>query len=443
MIAAYHGADGTVVDVPDDLTTTVVAAHIPTTDGYRTIAGTGDASGTFRVDEVPAGEFVLQLGDRYYVTSSSDVDGGVEVFGRANAAPAATDATVTLGLTGFEPFGAGDLVQVLAPDAYNFALPFPLERGATTLAGTWTFGELFGLDTAIDAAHGDRLLVLQYPSSTGALTRALVTDGFTLTSGTATLAGALSPLPQQTLQTRILTDDLGAAGGPPPVEVPGQTAHGAATQEIQVSAMPGKLSAGNWGPFVTYAGDVRPWSFEDGGDRAFTYGVLGDGWVQYVSAEAKLAVRYRADPALVPTTLYCAARIVDSAVAFAGATVGPRISAPRDVRVGAADFLEPASGGGVTPLLSWTAPELGAASWYELQVWELSASGERTTRTRGPLLVTAGTRLRVPPGVLVPGHAYVFELKAVSVAGIDRRIHLRRRAFPLAEATAISGVYVP
>lgn len=450
MYSAYHPASGPVVEVPDDLTTMTIAAHVPTADGYRTIAGTGDALGTFRIEDVPSGEYVLQLGDRYYATSASDLDGGVKVFGRAHAANAAPDASITLQLDGFEPFSEGSSVGLLAPDIYNFAYLDPLSSGGapggTTLAGSFSFAALFFNNAAIDASLGDRLLVLELSPdqfARPALSRALQTDAFTLTSGSATLSGTLSVLPVESFETRLVQSELYPAAGEGPVLVPGLVTYFTSSIDMQVSAMPGELGNGYWGANAYYTGlSVADDPFWDG-SIALQYGTLGEGWVPFAEIHARHAIRYRVLPAVTSTTLYLGTKLVDSTAALHGRDVRPKVSGPRAVRIGEMDFLEGGAGGETTPLVSWSAPELGKASWYELWVHELFAEGQVTRRSFGPVFTTTSTSLRVPPGVLEAGRSYVFELKAVSVEGVDWRTQLRRQTFPLAETTVLSGIYVP
>jgi hypothetical protein len=440
--------DGAVSDVPDDLTTTVVAAFVPTATGYRIIPGTGDAAGHFRVEDVPPGEFLLQVGDTFYATDASDLDGGVRVFGRAPSGMVADGTVVAIELAGLAPLSEYDEIQIVSPEAnnwtFNVAGGSPLAVGATTLSVSRPFGEVFAMPTRIEAALGDHAVVGQLsvaPSGLLTLSRAAVLDGFTATAGTAALSATLAELPVHTAHISIPAT-FGSALATPPAEEPGRVRPGTSQFVLQAYQTRAPLAYGRTGAPVGSAFASWTPSFEPA-TLSVQYGTLGAGWAPYVVVELSSHTKYRHAFDLLETSIPQTAVIIDSEQSLSSGPVNAAVSAPRQARIGDADFRASLSGAGSTPTLSWSAPEVGVATWYEVQVWELSAAEGRTARTRGPKLVTAATSLRLPPGILVADRSYVLELRAVSTPGVDRRTELRRQSFPYAEASALSGIYIP
>lgn len=112
---------------------------------------------------------------------------------------------------------------------------------------------------------------------------------------------------------------------------------------------------------------------------------------------------------------------------------GAPVTSPR---VGAIDFFAGAADVGATPTLSWSAPRTGTPSGYELTIWWLISSGGAIRTQEVGAISTRGRSVTVPPGILLAGQAYVFQLTA------------RARTAPgygpdYASATTTSGIFTP
>ncbi|MFY1828905.1 hypothetical protein ACN47A_23500 [Myxococcus fulvus] len=92
----------------------------------------------------------------------------------------------------------------------------------------------------------------------------------------------------------------------------------------------------------------------------------------------------------------------------------PKVSPPRWLRIDGERADPPPQVGSRTPWLSWTPPELGSPTAYQVTVWKL-AEGVTLMATTGSLLVPGTVReVRLPPGLLEPG-----SISYVTVAAID------------------------
>ncbi len=99
--------------------------------------------------------------------------------------------------------------------------------------------------------------------------------------------------------------------------------------------------------------------------------------------------------------------------AFKGA-IGPRLSPPRAIRVGGVDGSSTGVLPSLEPVIEWSAPSIGVPDSYRVAVYRIQAIL--------PFVVgieTHATRLRIPPGVLLPKEQYVFKVDARLSPGID------------------------
>ncbi len=74
---------------------------------------------------------------------------------------------------------------------------------------------------------------------------------------------------------------------------------------------------------------------------------------------------------------------------------------------------------GLTPILKWSAPSIGPANNYAVQIYELSNSGGNTVISFIDAFYTQSKSLRVPAGLLSAGQAYVFLVRAWSIPGVS------------------------
>jgi hypothetical protein len=92
--------------------------------------------------------------------------------------------------------------------------------------------------------------------------------------------------------------------------------------------------------------------------------------------------------------------------------IEPRLGPPGALLVAGLDALQPQTGVGLTPTVSWTAPTLGAANLYELDVFQLTPTTNRRNFVNAGRFATTGTSLTLPPDVLEAGGSYVLIVQA-------------------------------
>jgi hypothetical protein len=96
----------------------------------------------------------------------------------------------------------------------------------------------------------------------------------------------------------------------------------------------------------------------------------------------------------------------------------PVVSHPRALAINGTSMLTGAgilaTGVGTTPTFTWQAPALGTPTGYQVDVFHVYASGSYT-HVSGSILrmFTTDTQVQCPPGVLVSGNYYIFEVLAI------------------------------
>lgn len=101
-------------------------------------------------------------------------------------------------------------------------------------------------------------------------------------------------------------------------------------------------------------------------------------------------------------------------VPTASAPIGPIIGVPVSPTIDGYDFVSNHTIVSLTPTLAWSAPTLGKATEYYVQIYFISGPGLDGLWT----FVTNGTSFVVPPGVLQPGNTYAFYIEAISDASL-------------------------
>jgi hypothetical protein len=102
----------------------------------------------------------------------------------------------------------------------------------------------------------------------------------------------------------------------------------------------------------------------------------------------------------------------------------------------------PRAGVGQTPRLSWTAPSVGPADAYGVEVFEVKQRPGLGRNLRVARIFTQGTDVRVPPGIMQPGVSYWFRIVAFKDAKYSPRNPLANHANQC-EAATITGGFVP
>src|SRR5215469_12982186 len=142
--------------LPQDLSALTIAAFVPNGSGYTVINGTGTSSGTFTINNVPAGFYLLQIGNLYLWTSNNRVNADFISAYRNNVVAADYNGTFfTFDVTNLNPWQSTDMFEIACPNNLSFDL-YPGTVGETTFTGTFNF---FG--NLSDASQGDQYYISQ------------------------------------------------------------------------------------------------------------------------------------------------------------------------------------------------------------------------------------------------------------------------------------------
>jgi hypothetical protein len=193
-----------------------------------------------------------------------------------------------------------------------------------------------------------------------------------------------------------------------PEMAPGGAQYAVAT----VSVVAAPLGAG--GPSQTLFSAAVPNA--DASLGSFEFGrALPAGWKEFRS------VSYRATKQVPATSVSAAVNVDLYASRFeplaAGGPVTPRLSPARAPQIAGRDALQAQTGVGATPLLAWSAPGAGSPTHYSVYVVALPATAPQTPLSvtgvnHVAFLSTTDTSIRIPPGVLQSGKAYVAAIVA-------------------------------
>lgn len=407
------------------------------------VRGIGNADGTFVVRDVPAGEVTLQLDKRYFVTTARRINFDSFTGGRLDAPKATAESLLRLTMRGLEPVGPKNTSGFfftqqtgLLTNLENAATPVTA-AGATSIESDLDWEQVsralgYGLP---EAAKGDRGWALQFSTTstdagdTTSIVRAAEFPALTLTSGGTTdaVADLTAPMTQPFSVTfdkaafgalrgsfgrdtpaATFSLQVGTSPSPDPHRFVGQAVFGLASFAVPESAplptlaVPSNVFPSTWGRslFAAYTVD-QPRAVTDGG---------------------------------TPTVFGGGLTMADGPSGFTG-MVTPRLGPVRGAQIAARNFVEDQSGVTTTPTLSWMAPTGGTVSTYRVSINRIDGSGQVAELWR---IYTPNPGVTLPPGILVMGQTYVFELEAMSFGqgGISFTL-------PYLTSVVVSGVIRP
>jgi hypothetical protein len=446
--------DRVAITLPRDLTVAPIVALIPgpMPGDFETHAGEGGPDGSFLIPGVPADSaYYLRFDRTHLVTALRTVDLGQMFAGRPDAMRA-TDAWTQLQVSADQlaPWQSGDELELWATNVgasernltqHLLAIP---AAGATTLDDTTIAYADLSAPNLIDAEKGDRAILTQLEArraSDGSqytgLVRVCDLLPFTMVEGEATptscsfteilqdqtvlvqgikrgrfrtLAPAVHPLAQDGgVELRLYADRFGIrSGGPTLIHL--------ALPSASSDATPGVLSYSDpfpatWGRVVVLQ-DVVTMSYTLPGGRPLVVALpiaveMGDQEVDQVRLE-------------------------------------PLVGPPRNLRIGDLDAQQSPSGAGTTPELSWSAPVLGLAARYTVDINRLYVRDGATRAILIARFVTTGTSVSVPPNLLKAHETYYLSVQAQMSPAVGQA---RSLAVPPAawegRAQVVSSMFTP
>jgi hypothetical protein len=411
---------------PVDLSAVTVAAYVPNgSGGYNTISGSGTKNGTFSIPNVATGPYVLQLGTSFLVTSNTVVDADFSWGFRSNGVPANPSTQVTFDLSNLESWQNTDVFELVCPNNAAFD-EFDGTLGETTFTGTFPYSP-FVSENLSDASQGDQYVILQLSTQnvaglpfTGA-SRAIFPPKFTQAQGSDTpINGTLGTLPQKyEFEANINGADLttqAASANPNTTLVntglvldayPGSVAKGERTSTPDLVGY--NLSNFSSGPNITTNADFGTVSYGNPFPSTFPLFVLYD-WVGQTS--------YTAPGATNSLPLITLVQGFNTALPAPTSPVKPLVGVVSDALINGLIFFD-SQNVGLTPTLTWSPPILGTATFYEVDIYQLSNQGGNTVETAFYSVRTKSTALTIPPGLMSAGQGYVFVIRSWYIPGLN------------------------
>lgn len=435
------------VVVPEDLSMATIKAIVPPM--FTTISGTGTAQGTFTIPDVPVGTFYLRVNDWYIVTSTDTIDLSYDRLG--HVAPAVTSATpLTFNVTNLSAWQTTDDLEMFSTGngLAAFAMESLATAGTPAANATSLAGFVFDLSRSayrpqIDGAAGDVVSLTQLKSATaGALTytalaRKFDAPSFTVANGgSATIAGAFVDVAQSA--NLAATFDRPAFDAALRAQLPGDS-----TTTYPVLALQALPEAATRGLYHS-APDLV--SFEPGyvadSSSITTAWPYGDpypvAWTRVITARY---FTYHYVPVGAGQLALFASLEVDRSLAAPGSVV-PLIGPVVSPKVNGLDAYGTLTGVGITPTVSWSAPAIGTASRYYVRVMRV-VPGTIPTRTVALVIETSATSVQIPPGIIMSGESYTFDVSARAAPGVDLAATPGRLSLPNAYSRIASAIATP
>jgi hypothetical protein len=390
------------------------------------------------------------------------VDLGQDVLGRPDQTPAATTTPVTFSFAGMDAWNPLlERIEITSSGAnlWDVVAFGPDLRGgqvAATVVEDWHLAngtrEPLNLLDPADVLHAHQLSVRSFYTGSAihfyvAATHAAplagdpsVPGGISLQDGqSAAISARLEPLP--------LTATLEVDWDPAAFEThrsglgpPARTTLGEAPHRFNIAANAFSLEYPS--PSAAGSPELVAMTLPGGAARAagrVWYGrFLPSHWSEWRGVTLAADVSYLAPGASVPWLEPSEIERRDALPVAPGPFV-PVVTPVTSPRIGGADAFEDRTGVGASPILSWSAPSVGAPTGYLVEVCRLDAVGGATSRTPILRYATARQKVTIPPGVLEAGATYFARITAiVSTAPITAPF---RGASVSARASALTGTF--
>ncbi len=345
------------------------------------------------VSEAPSGMYYIQRGAIVAATSAREVDIGMVVLGRPNAALPSAPTTLDVVLSNMEPWQPGDAFQLYSAGAGLWSPFYTIgDPGADATMASACVDFLDQGLPLVNGSAGDRLFVTQlreYTTSAGhpylsALRSVAATVDMALPD--PQVAAALEPLPDRNIRLDWSADTFDVARQDvQPIAL-------TAFYDFYLAAMPDGQQYGQYGA----AADLVSFRVQDPGsriDETFSYAdaYAEQEWARTATIVAWYPVTYTLPGAARATVwdgMWNRSRWTDQGAVGGTPFVGP----PTDVSVTWADGL----------CMAWQPPRTGAATSYQLTVYDLIDDGGVSRPVPAVGLRTVDTSTCVPIELLAP-----------------------------------------
>jgi hypothetical protein len=429
--------------VPVDLSQRTIAALIPSgSGGYNVLPGTGTSSGTFSIPNVPAGSYLLQIGANYVWTSQTVVDVDSILDFRSDTVQADPSTTsITFDLTNLHAWQQTDSFEMVCPNNATFDF-FPGTVGETTFTGNFPYAGALSVGT-----EGDQYYVAQLTTQNlggfvfDGLARHMAPAKFNQAQGSDTpINGRLKNVTQnQKFEVNINAGDLGAQA------LAANPSAALNSGFLGLSVYPGSFSKGqntstadlvlfSAPPFITTNGDLGKVRYGN---------PYSSKWARYVGFNWLAQTNYTAPGATSSAPLITFVSVSTLKLPSPTSPMKPLAGVVSKPSINGRNFFTDRIGVGTTPVLKWSAPKVGKANNYLVQIYQLSDNGGNTVISGIATFYTQSRSLTVPQGLMSTGSGYVFVIQSDYIPGVNFAKTPLLNGSTSASAQVASGVMQP
>jgi hypothetical protein len=445
-------------DVPFDLTMVDDFSALAEDDaGFYVIYPDDIEPGTADFHNFPAGRFFMTLNGYNIYTNEESLDLGVVTLGRSGAVLSDGGVTLALQATGMSPWVSfADVLQLtsanagyVAVNAQSYLVARPDAGDTSALVSLDHFAACStlreGFAPLIDADGGDRAILAQ-------LTTQVLDGGYTQLR---TLVRSVE-LPPFTMADHTTTTVPAALATPPATDH-----YTIDLRQTEFAALLPQVNAAAVATSSTVTLSMIPYG---AGDGAYTAGpslaalnaedpsvdlLVGvDTGDPYPSTWAKMGTaRYSTQVNVMfpdggSRTVGADIVVTDVLDNLLAGPIRPRISPPKNVKVngGPGDVRAQIPR---TPLISWTAPDLGTPSSYGINLFHFSrvGTGPVILLTQDQFFEVTDTQIEIPFGELAPGEEYVFGITAFDSPGSKVTRAPFKGGLPFGAATTLTALF--
>lgn len=440
------------VQVPVDLSAAPPQALVLEDGGtFVTYPGEGRADGTFTVPNVPAGTYYLRIDPTMFVvTNLREVDLSAPVLGRPGASTQPADAgaaEMVFELSNLRSWQATDSITLFSSNANvpRFRLTPSISNGATSGSFTYT---VRATQPLIDSSQGDRVILTQLASRTATLEGTGETLPYRSVSH-----GAEAPAPfqmrvaekqttalgmtEQTPLTAPMHWDLAAYKNLAGSVNPRATA---VTQLLVFDVLPTPLSYGYFTTVPRLIEIAQPPTSPEMRTTLAYANPYPSSWNPVGVMESRYQVLYTLPGTTTPGAVFASISDADTLAAFTSRKIAPQFGPVGNPRIEGKDAFQPITLTTPTPELTWTPPSSSPDMHYIVFVHELSVQGSATVSRLVGSVRTGRPGLRLPPGLMSPGHTYVIVFDSNTTPGLDITEKPFRISLPITGSQALSEI---
>ncbi len=384
----------------------------------------------------------------YFETSADSFDLGYDVAGRSDVQWPSSSTPVTFNVDGLDPWDVNDYLQLTSSGCHawgEIAAPTKTASFATGASSGQVAFDWYGTGKGLpDGSKGDAVYVYQGKSQTipgGTFSYQAVSRAAQLPASFRVVSG-VSQTQSVSLEAVSQTGSLSIDWRLSEFERYAPDIHPNSTPKthmLLVDAEPHTLTG--IPSMVSRTPDMMILSLPSGTPdqdiTTLTYGqFLPSFWVEFRQVHYKVGLSITAPGAATATELIGTIGRRDPLPASNGAVL-PAITPPRSPMINGIDAFQSPAGVGTTPMFSWSAPALGTATHYVIEIASVVNSNGATAFEPVAYLTTVSSAIRMPPGPLQAGTQYVGYLTAYFVTSDAPETAPYRYSIPNAWATTL------